>query len=147
MARFKKHLLVVVGFAIAGLIGAAFGTGTAQAVVASLVQIANTTSSPVPSLNVTNPGRIAYLSTINNSPSRSGSTFCAYRFPVVPAGHRVVVQHINGIANFNTSPGASLNLQAQAPIGTFVSGSFLPVPATTFSVFDQSVLIYADSGT
>jgi len=47
MARFK-NLLIALGFVLAGAIGVAFGTGTAQAVVATLVQVVNTNSSPVP---------------------------------------------------------------------------------------------------
>jgi len=58
MGRFKNYLLVVLGFAFAGAIGAAFGTRTAQAVVATLVEVVNPTTSPVASLNVTDPGRL-----------------------------------------------------------------------------------------
>jgi hypothetical protein len=61
MARFKNYLLIAIGFALAGAIGAAFSTGTAQAIVAALVQVANPTTSPVPSLSVTDPGRIPDL--------------------------------------------------------------------------------------
>jgi hypothetical protein len=58
MSRIRTYLLVTIGFAFAGMIGAAFGTSTAQAVVAILVEVVNPTTSPVPSLNVTDPGRI-----------------------------------------------------------------------------------------
>ena len=64
MERFRKYLLVTLGFALAGAIGAAFGTGTAQAVVASLVQIVNPATSPVHINSVDDQGRIAYQSQV-----------------------------------------------------------------------------------
>jgi len=39
MSRVRTYLLVVVASALAGMIGAAFGTGTAQAVVSTLVSV------------------------------------------------------------------------------------------------------------
>jgi hypothetical protein len=61
MSRIRTYLLVTIGFAFAGMIGAAFGTGTAQAVVSTLVSVVNPSTSPVQtsSVNVTDPGRIA----------------------------------------------------------------------------------------
>src|SRR5215469_10785283 len=96
MSRIRTYLLVAIASAVAGMIGAAFGTGTAQAVVATLVEVVNPTSSPVPTspVNVTDTGRIAYQSTVTNQ--CAGPSTCVFFFPAVPAGHRVVVQHISG---------------------------------------------------
>jgi len=44
MTRFKNYLVVILGFAFAGAIGASFGRGTAQAVVSTLVSVVNPTT-------------------------------------------------------------------------------------------------------
>jgi len=146
MARFKSYLLVVIGFAVAGMIGAAFGTGTAQAIVATLVEVVNPTTSPVAtsSVNVTDPGRIAYQSTVNNVGKCSGSS-CLFAFPTVPAGHRVVVQHIGGVVSFVTAP-STIMVEVETPGALVLSGFLTPVPTTGFgfSVFVQPVLFYVD---
>jgi hypothetical protein len=104
MARFKNHVLVVIGFAVAGMIGAAFGTGTAQAVVSTLVTAVNTSANPVPTqpVNVTDPGRIPYEGSA--APVCPDPTFCDFTIGIVPAGHRVVIQHISGFAQFSNPP-------------------------------------------
>jgi hypothetical protein len=115
MARFKNYLLVVIGFAVAGMIGAAFGTGTAQAVVSTLVSVLNPNTSPVPSLNVADPGRIAYQATVNNL-GKCANQGCSFGFPTAPAGHRVVVQHITAEVSLT---GAQINVgvEFQGAIG------------------------------
>jgi hypothetical protein len=154
MARFKNHLLVVVGFAIAGMIGAAFGTGTAQAVVASLVEVVNPTGSPVPT-SVTNPGTSPVLSSSVDDPGRiayqslqtvscTAESSCDFVLPTVPAGHRVVIQHISGIGSFTGTPTISyVNLKSNNQFVNFL----VPTPnpgGRNFTAFDQPVLLYAD---
>jgi len=152
MARFKNYLLVVMGFAVAGAIGAAFGTGTAQAVVATLVEVVNPNTSPVPSLNVTDPGRIAYQSTVSfNAGNCSGATACVFSFPIVPSGHRVVVQHIGAYVAVNNISASSflvmINVQKSLVTTFVVPAPALPSTATVFfGAFDQPVLFYVDSG-
>jgi len=147
MARFKNHLLVVLGFAIAGMIGAAFGTGTAQAVVSTLVTAVNTSTNPVQtnSVNVTDPGRIAYQSTIDNAGKCLAETGCNFIFPFVPTGHRVVIQHISGTVFFTGTPPAPGTILTVSG-GGINSGFFLPVQGLDLIYFDQSVLFYVDSG-
>jgi len=105
----------------------------------------NTSANPVPTspVNVTDPGRIAYQSTVDNTGKCSG-TACIFSFPVVPAGHRVVVQHIAGNVDF-TSPAPS-TIDVRILIGgVFISQFFAPIPAVQeHSGFDQPVLFYID---
>ncbi len=144
MARFKNHLLVVVGFAVAGMIGAAFGTGTAQAVVSTLVTVVNPGTSPVHTSSVDDPGRIAYQSSVFNTGKCSGIS-CTFAFPSVPAGHRVVVQHISGDVSFTSIPGSVF---VQIITNGTIAGFFAPVSTeATFALFDQPVLFYVDSST
>jgi|SRR5271157_2206465 len=148
MGFIKKCLLVSLGFGLAGAIGASFATGTAQALVAAMVQVANTSANPVPTspVNVTDPGRIAYQSTVNNAGQCSGS-ICVFTFGPVPSGHRVVVQHIGGRVNLTTSP-ANIQIQIFSnnhPLITELLAA--PAPsAYSFAAFDQTVLFYVDSG-
>jgi hypothetical protein len=146
MARFKNHLLVVIGFAVAGMIGAACGTGTAQAVVSTLVSVVNPNTSPVQtsSVDVTDPGRIAYQSTIDNV-GMCSATFCNFIFPFVPTGHRVVIQHISGQVFFAGTPPAPGTILAVSG-GGVNAGFFLPLVGLDLVYFDQSVLFYVDSG-
>jgi len=134
------------GLALLAAIGAAFGTGTAHAVVASLVEIVNPTTSPVPTLNVTGPGRVSYQSTINNAGNCSGGS-CAFSFPSVPDGHRVVVQRINGYVQFNASPSyVEVQVGTGAFGANFLSAFFVSAPAGVFStVIDQPALFYVDA--
>ena len=144
MSRIRTYLLVTIGFAFAGMIGAAFGTSTAQAVVATLVEVVNPTTSPVPSLNVTDPGRIAYQSTINNTGKCLGSS-CSFPFPVVPTLHRVVIQHVSGLVQLNAVPtNIAVNFFETAGVGLTAE---LLAPLSTISAFDQPLLFYVDSGT
>jgi hypothetical protein len=146
MERLKNHV-VGLGFVVAGLIGAAFGTGTAQAVVSTLVSVVNPSTSPVPtsSVNVTDPGRIAYQSEVSST--CSGMQNCSLVFPTVPAGHRVVVQHISGGGGFLTAPTyVETNVfLSTSPVPMFVGGVFASLAGGAY-LFDQSALFSVDSG-
>jgi len=150
MARFKNYLRAVIGFAVAGVIGAAFGSGTAQAVVSTLVSVVNPSTSPVPtsSVNVTDPGRIAYQSTVAPT-ACSGNSQCFFDFPAVPAGHRLVIQHISGLVQFTAQPTFAQALIEDNKTGNNFSAFFVPTNVTgsgSIGLFDQAVLDYLDAG-
>jgi len=145
----KSHLLITLGFGLAGAIGAAFGTGTAQAVVASLVEIVNSATSPVPtsSVNRTGTGRIAYQATVTMTGSCLVMSVCQYAFPAVPAGHRLVVQQISGAATFSEVPSENIWVTAQSA-ALFGTNSFLNFyePASNSDLaFLQPALFYLDA--
>jgi len=148
MSRVRTYLLVVIASGVAEMIGAAFGTGTAQAVVSTLVGVVNPTTSPVPSLNVTDPGRIPYQASISNAACASIND-CTLVFPPVPTGHRVVVQHISGVDGLGrsaTSVWVSFYASAN-PAGPKVSSFFAPqIVGGGLYAYDQPVLAYVDSG-
>jgi hypothetical protein len=141
MARFKNHLLVVLGFAFAGAIGVAFGTGTAQAIVATLVEVVNPTTSPVPSLNVTDPGRVPYQSIFFIS--CVNATDCSFSLGTVPAGHRVVVQHISGTLSVSSLP-AEVEVTVKGTQDVGLTQFLAPIGISGFSLFDQPTLFYVD---
>jgi hypothetical protein len=107
--------------------------------------VVNPNTSPVQtsSVNVTDPGRIAYQSQVDNSAICSGLS-CAFTFPNVPAGHRVVVQHITGIISYNNIPAV---IRVTGLYGTtLVAAFYAPIQsADLFSQFDQPALFYIDS--
>jgi hypothetical protein len=150
MERIKKYLLVSLGFALAGMIGAAFGTGTAQAVVATLVEVVNPTTSPVQTnpVNVTDPGRIAYQSTIVNT--CLGDSSCVFNFPAVPAGHRVVVQHIVGFADESSSTtsfvpdNSPVLVEVDAHVTNPFSFIFFSTPISGKFGLNEAVQLYVD---
>jgi len=147
MSRTRRFLLVTLGLGLAGAIGAAFGAGTAQAVVASLVEIVNPATAPVPMLNVTDPGRVAYQSTINNVGKCLGAPECEFSFPSVPAGHRVVIQHISGYLQFSTQA-LTAYVAAEVESGVFgpLSTFYAPVPTgSSVATLDKPALFYVDS--
>jgi hypothetical protein len=147
MSRVKTYLLATLGFGLAGAIGAAFGTGTAQAVVASLVDVVNPTTSPVPTspVNVTDPGRIAYQVQVDNTNKCSGQV-CNFSFPAVPTGHRVVIQHVSAYVVYTSAP-TVIDVSISNGTATFASNFFAPIPTGTPSgLFDQPTLMYVDSG-
>jgi len=147
MSCIRTYLLVVIASVLAGMIGAAFGTGTAQAVVSTLVSVVNPTTSPVASLNVTDPGRIAYQSEAPVPANCFSGAFCDFAFGPVPVGHRVVVQHIAGFFQFSPVP-TYVNVFASSPAPE--TSFYTPVSnngdTTGTSAFDQPVLLYVDSG-
>jgi hypothetical protein len=94
--------------------------------------------------NIEDTGRIAYQSTVNNVGKCSG-TSCLFSFPAVPANHRVVVQHIGGILDFNTVP-TNIAVFVQGGAAGFLTEFFAPIPtAFLFTAFDQPILFYVDA--
>lgn len=96
---FAKRLLVVVGIAsLAGTVGALLAPKTAHALVATLVQVVNTTAQPVPTLpaqafnSFDSNGICQFIDTDNGH-----NDFCLVD-PIytVPAGKIAVVEHASG---------------------------------------------------
>jgi hypothetical protein len=147
MARFKSYLVVVVGFAIAGTIGAAFGTGTAQAIVSSLVTVVNPGTSPVQtnSVNVTDPGRIPYVVQQTLNANQCVSNSCIFTLPQVPAGKRVVVQQIGAWATgiTGTTPIVA-EVSEPTVLDPFVFFSAAPVSGV--AGLNEPVQVYVDQG-
>jgi hypothetical protein len=184
MNRFKNHLIAAAVFSVLAIIGtmmnsrpsvlqAAGGptvtidqaqlplpvqgslgiTGTAN------VKVTNPAAAPVLALNVNDPGRIPYQSMLF-SICPDGSLFCAFAFPTVPSGHRLVIQHVSieaGTKDNNSGTGVVILqiVSSTSPISNpILLGDFTlttpfsnPNAAVHPPVFaSQSVLGYADAG-
>jgi hypothetical protein len=99
----------------------------AHAVVATLVQVTNTTANPVPNQDVDNAARNFYQAT---SSTGGCSGTCVVTFPAVPAGKRLIVQQVSSlvtIAVTGATPPADVELRDST--GSLVF-QFLPVVAT-----------------
>jgi hypothetical protein len=114
-----------------------------HAVVAALVQVTNTTANPVITSRMDDPGRIPYESYVAGDCYTSN--LCEFSFSPVPAGHRLVIQHVS-IVGAASGPGV-----VQATLATPIAFSdfFVPTAPTgvvyTF-VQDEPVLVSVDPG-
>jgi hypothetical protein len=87
--------------------------------------------------DVDDPGRIAYES--QQSVGAGQDTFI---FPAVPAGHRLVIQHVSAIVIF-PSVVSEVTAAVFSPEGF---SSFLPPLFLNSTRFDQLVQLYVDAG-
>ena len=124
--------------------------GTAHAVVATLVQVVNTTTNPAIVSNIDDRGRIPYQAQIygtsNTNCPAEGS--CAFTFDAVPAGHRLVVQHVS-----MEIQAAANSVPALVSLGASLGSAVTVFPATVqvagdvpTIAFDQPVLAYFNAG-
>jgi hypothetical protein len=113
--------------------------------------VTNLATAPVLTSSIDDPGRIAYQShvellTCNNNPN------CTATFPNVPAGHRLVVQHVSGQANFvNAPPQNFVEVDVGNPnvasSGIHALAAFLgPLIGVNVTIFSQLILAYFDAG-
>ena len=120
------------------------GPSAVRAAVFTLVQVANTRTNPVLTSRIDDPGRIPYLSIVNQTGKCPvGGNTCFWEFGGVPSAHRIVIQHVSGVIGFSTAPTSlvvSLNNGSGFPVSSFFA------PFTTFSAFDQQVEGYFDPG-
>ena len=106
------------------------------AMLASSIQGANAVQ-PLPVREVDDPGRIPYesLQTIGAGQDR-------FTFPAVPAGHRLVIQHVSAIVIF-PSDVSDVTVAVTSPEGF---STFLPPIFANSTRFDQPVQLYVDAG-
>jgi hypothetical protein len=94
--NFAKRLLMVVGIAsLAGTVGALLAPKTAHALVATLVQVVNTSANPVAVEEVRNPVQASGGGTVTGP-----TNFVLY---VVPTGKRLIVEHFSSEAGMASS--------------------------------------------
>jgi hypothetical protein len=106
------------------------------AMLASSIQGANAAT---PVRNIDDPGRIAY-----ESQQTIGAGQNSFIFPAVPAGHRLVIQHVSGLVDFQSNV-SFVFISAGSPKGQGFSAFLAPV-FTNATQFDQLVQLYVDAG-
>jgi hypothetical protein len=146
--KFAKRLLMGVGaVALAAIVLTVMAPKEVHATVAALVQVVNTPTNPVPTLNTENPARAPFQAFCTTF----GSGFCSW---TVPAGKSMVIEFVNtqvfvptGSANnasslLFTTAGGTAGAFTMAP-GTHVVTQF----GDDGYVANASVRLYADPGT
>ncbi len=143
---FRITLMGIGGFALAGLL---LVPKAAHALVATLVQVVNTTANPVPNLDTERNARIPYQSSQFVSASSAGPNQLGVGFTTVPAGYRLVAQ--------NVSATLTMELAATAPVGILedsVTSLHVALPGSAGAVngtvrrggFSEQILAYYDAG-
>jgi hypothetical protein len=138
----KNYWLAALGtLAVAGAM-MLFSAHRIEAQFSQPVRVLNTSAGPVLNSRIDDPGRIPYIATV--SPTCSGTT-CAFFFPAVQAGHRVVIEHVSGFVNLNGSPGV---LGASIVSVGGADPLFISVPPGTGNptIYDRQILYYIDGG-
>jgi len=153
MKSLKKYVLVALGFALAGMFGAAFGSGPAHALVAALVQIVNTAANPVLTQHVAaeNPATQAvWLSClVRTTPACNLSDSNGTYF--VPAGKRLVIDSLSGSFTVTAGVKGLVSYGFAGPGGTTY---YFNAPAmyqltdggSDFYSWGMSARFYVDSG-
>jgi len=146
--QFLKRLLMSLGtmLAAAALL-AVVAPKSAHALVATLVQVANTDTNPAVTSDADRATRIPYHST--DYASGAAANFSG--FAVVPAGYRLVVQQVSGF--YTVSSGNPLPIVQISTLHEGVTSFPVDELATTYTgsaggeaVFHQTVNVYVSAG-
>jgi hypothetical protein len=163
--QFAKRLLMVFGaIALTALLLELAAPKATHALVATLVQVTNTTANPVPNKDVDSPAHatvvpLACQALANGEINDPGILQCTLAAGgltnggtpyTVPAGQRLVVEQVSAFCQSVTKD----NLQF-AQFALTEAGAFVVVPLNAVTVpgfegitsFTQSVHYYADAGT
>lgn len=81
----RKAVTTIGGFCLAALLIAALAPKATHAVVAALVQVANTSANPVPNRDVDNPARDTFQASFDSSCTASGLTLISCTGLTVPS--------------------------------------------------------------
>jgi hypothetical protein len=114
--NFAKRLLMVVGVAsLAGTVGALLAPKTAHALVATLVQVVNTTAQPVPTRDVDNPAYEPFVRTLcaGVAANCGGTQGTSFTVPTTGANsspvRRLVIEYYSTLCFEVTAPGVPVN--------------------------------------
>lgn len=113
------------------------------------VNITNLSSQPVLNSSIDDPGRIPFQQQIAlNNGECSGNATCLFTFRSVPAGQRLVIQHISGAVSYSGTPfSITVSLftpNSGVPLSQFFAPLVVTGTGTSFTAFDQPVLAYID---
>jgi len=146
--RFAKSLMLgTLAVVLAGFILALVAPKTAHALAATLVQVTNTISNPVPNQDVDQPARAPFQTTVNVNPVTNFN----YTAVTIPAGHRLVVDYVSlsGAASSTGGP-----IQPIVILNSTIGGGpanlyyFAPPPTSNLPeqfYSAQQTTIYADT--
>ena len=143
--KFVQRLFMGIGgLAAAAALLAVLAPKAAHAVTATLVEVVNTRSTPVPNQDVDAPGRHPYQASCTATGTTPSGISC--QMPTVPANMELVVQNVS-IALYNQVPIYSALFTTQ--VGPAVADNFLLLSqqAPNTWIASQQVTLYSDPGT
>jgi hypothetical protein len=152
--KLVKSLLMGTGAVVlAGLILTLALPKAAHAIVATAVNVVNTTANPVPNLDTEKLARIPYESTAigSNCPAPGQVGACFFSFSPVPGGYRLVVENLSGY--FQISPAATAAVEGYIENNAFRIKSSFAAPLGQIDLgghiqaaFSNATRFYVDSG-
>jgi hypothetical protein len=102
--KFVQRLFMGIGgLAAAAALLAVLAPRAAHAVTATLVEVVNTRSTPVPNQDVDHPGRHPYQQSCNSGGNPVQNGFMSCQMPAVPPNTEVVIQNVS--VDINLAPG------------------------------------------
>jgi hypothetical protein len=128
----------------------------AHAVVAALVQVANTAANPVPNLDTERNARTVYEATAQTTgscPNGTGVQNCIFTFTTPPAGYRLVVQNVSGFLSLvpgATAPPTGFLTENDAGLGVYTYWAFTgslgqPISGLVYGTFNQPTVAVFDA--
>lgn len=151
--QFAKRLLMILGsFVLLVSLMSLAAPKAAHALVATLVQVANTTANPAVTLDAGKSTRIPYQSMTLDTVCEA-SAFCDFTsFTAVPAGYRLVVQGVTGNVNLSSGtvqPTGTLRI-IHNDVGSFPNAYFvgnnIQSAALSVGYYNQPVTEFVDAG-
>jgi hypothetical protein len=138
----KNYWLAASGtLAVAGAM-MLFSAHRIEAQFSQPVRVLNTSSGPAIASLVDDPGRTPYVAFAD---ATTGTNVCFFTFPAVPAGKRVVIQHVSGFLTLSAPPSV-LEGTLLSPGLTNIHFNVPPSPTGTTTSFDNPILYYVEGG-
>jgi hypothetical protein len=136
--KFVQRLFMGIGGLAAFGVALTLVSPKAHALVAALVQVANTPANPVPNQDVDFPARHPYQQTCSAAaPDANGSLLC--NMPIVPPNTEVVIQSVSMLVE-----GSPIVSQIQTTGGGVQAGMVIPL---VNNIANQPLTLYIDPGT
>ena len=124
-----------------------------KATVATFVQVVNTATNPVQSVDVEKIARTPYMSSVDNATCSGNGNACFFFFATPPAGFRLVAENLSGY--FQISPAATVPvagyLEDGSPNFTVFAGFSAPLGQTDLgghiqAAFNTPTRFYVNGG-
>jgi hypothetical protein len=139
----KNYWLAACGTLAVGSAVMLFSAHRIEAQYSTPVKVLNTSAGPVLNSRIDDPGRIPFVSAFSNVCS---GNVCTSTFAAVPAGHRVVIQNVSALLDFNSAP-AVLTVYVGSTGSTQSQFNVQAIPsAGNSTAFDLPAQSYVDAG-
>jgi hypothetical protein len=142
--KFVQRLFMGIGGLAAAAVALTMLSPKAHALVATLVEVANTRSTPVPNQDVDAPGRHAYQSSCTVDGTNQNQTLTC-QMPTVPPNTELVIQNLSMVL-YNTTPVYPANFSTQVGAALSYTYVLLAEQSGIAYVANQALTQYSDPG-